>query len=265
MDNDAKMLLKVGISIVFGIVFLILLWGSFFQVSAGQRGVLLTWGAAEKVAYNPGLHLKWPIAQGIIKMNVQVQKAQEAETASSLDLQNVTTTVATNWHIDPVDASWVYQNIGNEKALTDKIIAPAVSNSVKAVVAHYNAEELIEKRDAVKSQIEQQIKSALSEYKVIVDSVNITNFAFSLQYSQAIEKKQVSQQRAQQAQYQLQRAQIVAQQTVVQAKAQAQAQQLLQQTITPEIIQLKAVEKWNGVLPKVTGNGALPLIGNITQ
>jgi hypothetical protein len=46
-------------------------------------------------------------------------------------------------------------------------------------------------------------------------------------------------------------------------EGQAQAQKLLQSTLTPQIIQLKAVEKWNGVLPQVTGNGAVPLIGDM--
>ena len=138
-----------------------------------------------------------------------------------------------------------------------------MSNAVKAVAAHYDAEQLVEKRDVVRDEIQQQIVGALGAYKVQVQGVNITNFQFSEDYAKAIEQKQVAQQKAQQAQYDLQRIKVQAQQEVAQADGQSQAQKLLQSTLTPQIIQLKAVEKWNGVLPQYTGGGAIPFIGNL--
>lgn len=246
------------------LVALIVIGGCFVTVGPGQRGVLMTWGAVEPGVLDPGLHLKMPIVQSVAKMDVQVQNSQDAETAASLDLQDVTTTVATNWHILPADAEWVYQHIGNEAALVVKIIKPAISNSVKAVTAHYNAEDLITHRDQVRGQIEAQITSELKPYRLVVDSVNITDFHFSSQFAQAIEQKQVAQQRAQQAQYELQKARVLAEQRIVEANAQAQAQKLLQQTITPEIIQQQAVAKWDGHLPEVMGSsGVLPMLGNV--
>ncbi|MCO4882720.1 hypothetical protein VOI32_39280 [Paraburkholderia caribensis] len=83
--------------------------------------------------------------------------------------------------------------------------------------------------------------------------MNITDFHFSTQFSQAIEQKQVAQQRAQQAQYELQKARVLADQKIVEAHAQAEAQKLLQQTITPEIIQQQAVAKWRWPLAGSTG------------
>jgi regulator of protease activity HflC (stomatin/prohibitin superfamily) len=237
--------------------------GLFVQVGPGERGVLMTWGAVQPGVLDPGLHYKIPLAQTVAKMDVQVQNSQAAETSASHDLQIVTTTVATNWHILPADAEWVYQNIGNESALVTKIITPTISNAVKAVTAHYDAEDLIVNRDVVRGQIDSHIREALKDYRVVVDSVNITDFSFSPEYATAIEQKQVAQQRAQQAQYDLEKAKVVAQQRVVEAQAQAQAQKLLQETLTPEIIQQQAIVKWNGVLPQVVGtNSVLPMIGN---
>lgn len=251
----------IAVSILFAFV---LVSGGFVTVGAGQRGVLMTWGAVQAGVLEPGLHLKIPFAQSVAKMDVQVQNSQDAETAASLDLQDVTTTVATNWHILPADAEWVYQHIGNESALVAKIIKPAISNSVKAVTAHYNAEDLITHRDQVRAQIEAQITEELKPYRLMVDSVNITDFHFSEQFAQAIEQKQVAQQRAQQAQYELQKARVLADQKIVEAHAQSEAQKLLQQTITPEIIQQQAVAKWDGHLPEVLGsNGVMPMLGNL--
>lgn len=258
---------KVGVSrvasVIAVLIVLFILSDAFVQVGPGQRGVLMTWGAVQPGVLDPGLHVKFPIAQTVAKLNVQVQNSQAAETSASLDLQDVTSTVATNWHILPADAEWVYQNIGNEDALGSKVISPTISNAVKAVTADYNAEDLIVHRDRVRGQIEAQIMASLKQYRVMVDSVNITDFKFSPQFAQAIELKQVAQQRAQQAQYDLQKAQVVAQQRVVEAQAQAQAQKLLQVTLTPEIIQQQAVARWNGVLPQVVGvNSVIPMLGN---
>lgn len=254
--------------IIGGIIVLVLivLGGLFVQIGPGQRGVLMTFGAVQEGVLDPGLHVKLPFMQSVAKMDVQVQNSQAAETAASLDLQNVSTGVATNWHILPADAEWVYQHIGNESDLVDKIIRPAISNSVKAVTAHYNAEDLIIHRDQVRDQIQAQITSELQPYRVVVDSVNITDFHFSDEFAQAIERKQIAQQRALQAQYELQQAKVLAQQRVVEAQAQSQAQQLLQQTLTPELIQQQAIAKWDGHLPTVVGgNGVLPMIGNVEK
>lgn len=246
------------------VIALLIIGGIFVQIGPGQRGVLMTFGAVNNGVLDPGLHFKLPFVQSVARMDVQVQNSQAAETAASLDLQNVSTTVATNWHILPADAEWVYQHIGGESDLVDKIIRPAISNSVKAVTAHYNAEDLIIHRDAVRDQIQAQITSALQPYRVVVDSVNITDFHFGDEFAQAIERKQIAQQRALQAQYELQQAKVLAQQRVVEAEAQSQAQKLLQQTLTPEVIQQQAIAKWDGHLPSVVGDkGVLPMIGNV--
>lgn len=251
------------IEIAIAILVLLLLWSSFVTVGPGERGVLMTFGAVQHGVLTPGLHMKIPLVQTVKHMNVQIQKSQTEETAASRDLQDVTTEIAVNWSINPLDAEWVYERLGDESQLSDKVITPVVSNAVKAVAAHYDAEQLVEKRDQVRDQVQQQIVAALAPYKVQVQGVNITNFKFSADYASAIEQKQVAQQKAQQAEYDLARIKVQAQQAVAQADGQAQAQKLLQSSITPQIIQLKAVEKWNGVLPQVTGNGAIPFIGNM--
>ncbi len=246
------------------VIALMIAGGVFVQIGPGERGVLMTFGAVHEGVLDPGLHLKIPFAQSVARMNVQVQNSQAVETAASLDLQDVSSTVATNWHILPADAEWVYQHIGTESDLVNKVIRPAISNSVKAVTAHYNAEDLIVHRDEVRNEIQAQITSELQPYRVVIDSVNITDFHFSREFAQAIERKQIAQQRALQARYELQQAKVLAQQRIVEAQAQAQAQKLLQQTLTPELIQQQAVAKWDGRLPSVVGGkGVLPMIGNV--
>lgn len=269
-EKDVQVVERIKRSAVYiggGLIIVILLFGTYVTIPSGYCGVMTTFGAASQKVLAPGLHFKMPFVQGIVKMNVQVQKNQLTEHAASLDLQDVETTVATNWNINNSDASWIYQQIGMEDVLNERIIQPVVSNAIKAVVAHYNAEDLVEKRDQVRGQIEDLIRKNLKPYhvNVDVDGVSITNFSFSPDYEKAIEQKQVAQQRAQQAEYELQQAKVEAERQIAQAQGQAQAQKLLQQTLTPQLIQQQAIQKWDGHLPSVVGgNGVMPMIGNVS-
>lgn len=246
------------------VIVAVVAWSAFVTVGPGERGVLMTFGKVEPGVLAPGLHFKLPVVQSVKMIDVRIQKSEERQTAATKDLQNVTTTAAVNWSIDAGDAEWVYQNIGDERALVTKLIDPIVSNAVKAVTAGYDAEDLVENRNKIRSLIEKQVVNGLTSYKVQVEGVNITDFRFSSEYSHAIEAKQVAQQRAQQARYDLQRAQVKAQQKIAEARGQAEAQKLLQQTLTPAIIEFNAVQKWNGVLPQVVGGqGVMPFIGNL--
>ena len=268
MPSYEKMLSlqKYGpIAMIVVLLVLMLVWSSFVSVGPGDRGVLMTFGSVNQTVLMPGLHAKIPFAQTVKHMNVQIQKSQTQENAASQDLQNVSTEVAVNWAINSADAAWIYERLGGEDQLSTKVISPIVSNAVKAVAAHYNAEALVEKRDEVRDAVQKQIVAGLHQYKVQVQGVNITDFKFSPDYAKAIEAKQVAQQRAQQATYDLARIKVQAQQEIAQAQGQSEAQKLLQTTLTAEIIKLRAVEKWNGVLPKVTGGGAIPFIGDLSD
>ena len=260
IGNPINKLLPVGV-IIIGIAMVGLY--SFKIIGPGDRGVLMNFDAVQPGVLNPGLHFLIPVEQSVVSINVRVQKILMKEEAASKDLQDVYSTVIVNYHIEPKDANWVYQHIGRENIIERTVIYPAVANAVKAVTAHYNAEDLIVQRDAVRNKIDAQIKTALSYYHIAVDAVNITNFSFSPQFSAAIERKQIAQQKALQAQYVLQGAIVQAKQKVVTARADAEAMKLKDKSVSPEIIELDAVNRWNGKLPitMVMGqSGGVPLI-----
>ncbi|MHB1666179.1 prohibitin family protein [Thiomonas sp.] len=233
---------------------------SVTTIGPGQRGVLMDFGAVQPGVLDPGIHVLIPVMQSVAKIDVRVQKYSVPETAASKDLQDVETTAAINWHILPQDSEWVYQHLGREKAVEQNILAPDVANAVKAVTAKYNAEDLIVHRDQVRAGIETMVKQNLLPYHIVVDSVNITNFSFSPEFSAAIERKQVAQQKALQATYELQRATVQAKQKVVTATAEAEAMKLKEVSVTPELIQWEAVQKWNGRLPRILAGGKMPFI-----
>ena len=270
--------------VALGVIILLAIINPFVQVSSGYVGVLSNFGSVQPNPLYPGLHVAIPFYQTISPVSVQPQTVSSDETASTHDLQTVNTSIAVTFHVNPDSAPYFFQNFRDFGTLGSRIIAPAVSNDVKAVTANYDAEELVTKRDIVAGQIKDLIVQSLAPYHLVVETVNVANFAFSHAYSEAIEQKQVAQQQALQAQYTLQQAQINAQQQVVQAKAQAdaavataqgQAQALLltaqaqakangliAESLTPTLLQQKALDKWNGSLPTYLSPGApMPFIG----
>jgi prohibitin 2 len=249
-------------SIATGILLLVIVglgFQSFKVVGAGERGVVFNTleGGVQPRVLNEGLQFKLPFVEDIIPVNVQVQKSQTDASAASKDLQVVKSTIALNFHIDPSKANVVYQDIGID--FKSRIIDPQVQESVKAVTAQYTAEELITKRALVRDDIKDALTTRLRTFNIIVDEFNIVDFSFSDEFNKAIEAKQTAEQNALKARRDLDRIKIEAEQTVTRAKAEADAQRLQSVTITPILLQLRAIEKWNGILPQVTG-GAMPFI-----
>lgn len=238
---------KIVIHVVIALVALVLLFGSFGTISAGYVGIETRFGkvVGEKM---PGLYFKLPIVEDITTMNVQTQKDQTDATAASNDLQEVTATVAVNYHVEAADAPTIYSNLGPDYA--DRIIAPAIQESVKSVTANYTAEQLITERETVRVGILDLLTSKLQAYGVQTDSLNIVNFAFSDQFNTAIESKVTAQQNALAAQNKLVQVQAEAAQTVATAEAQAKAIQIQAAAINSQggadYVELQEIKQWNG-------------------
>ncbi|MGE7615693.1 prohibitin family protein [Paenibacillus sp. NPDC101420] len=247
-------------------VLIVLLIGanSFVSVEYGHVGLYKTFGKLNDNTLLPGIHFKVPFIQTVIQVNTQVTKAETDTSASSKDLQPVSTHVAVNYSVNKASAFNLMNNIGGN--FDNVIINPAIQEIVKEVTAKYPAEDLITRRDVVSSEISEHLTARLAKYDLIVNDINIVNFKFSEAFNQSIEAKQVAQQQALKAENDLRRIEIEAKQKIAQAQAEAESLRLKKQEVTPELVQLKqievqekALEKWNGVLPSVTG-GATPFV-----
>jgi prohibitin 2 len=255
-----------SIMIVGVIIFIILFFRPWVQVGPGQRGIVLNFGAVQQQVLEEGLHLRIPVMQEIVLMDVKLQKAETDAAAASADLQDVSSRVALNYHIVPDKANIVYQKIGIQ--FKERIIDPAILEVVKAVTAKYSAEELITKRPAVSEAMRLALMERLIVNNIAVDAFSIVIFSFSKIFTEAIESKQTAEQLALKAKRDLDRIKIEAEQKITAAKAEAESLRLQRANISPDLIELrkieanmKAIEKWNGILPQVTGGGAMPLIG----
>lgn len=214
------------------------------SVDAGKVGIITRFGEINREAQS-GLALKlpWPVEQ-IHYMDTQIQKQQEEATAATADLQDVSATLAINYALNRDKATHVYKEIGED--YTNRVIIPAVQESFKAATAQYTASELLTRRPEVKAKALDSIKKRIEPYGIRVDDLSIVNFAFSADFSRSIEAKQVAAQDAERAKFNLDKAEL-----------DAQAQSVQKESLSSELLQKYAIDKWDGKMPQYVGGGSV--------
>ena len=241
-------------------VLLILYWLSpFGTVAAGERGVHLRFTAVTGKVFGEGLYFRIPLIEAVQTMDTRIVKVEARSDAASKDLQTVHSVVALNYHIDPERVSHIYQDVG--LGYKERLIDPALQEAVKAGTAKFTAEELITRREMVREDIKAQLTGRLQPRGILVDEFNIVNFEFSKVFNDAIEAKVTAEQQALAAKNKLEQIKFEADQKVAEARGKAEAITIESNALkaNPAILQLRALEKWNGILPQVT-SGAVPFI-----
>ena len=240
----------IGVSVV-AFIGLILIFSTAVTINETERGVHTRFGVVTGTV-EPGFHFINPFTSSVDIMKVSTQKSEVEATAASKDLQDVTTSVAVQFNLDPTAVEDIYREY--RTSVRTDVIDPAIQDAIKAGTASFNAEALITQRAAVKDAIEKTLKERLAEAHVNVTNVDIINFKFSNSFAAAIEDKVTAEQNALTEQNNLKAKEFIAQQRIVEAEAEAEAIRIQAEAITQQggkdYVQLKAVEKWNGNLPQ---------------
>ena len=271
--SKSQAIIAFSIFVLIGIAY-----QAFVVVDAGYVGVVKRLGAVKPKELSEGFHIITPFIDSVEKFDIRLSKVTTSATASSKDLQIVNTSIAVQYSMTPELMPLTLQKVGTRTVVERTLIDPSILESVKAITALYTAEELITKRDEVKTMIQQKISSFLNESTVeknlagllIIANVAITDFDFSTEFNRAIEEKVRAEQEALKATNEKDR-------RVTQAEAQAEEQRLIADALAyeievesvaraeaikreaealadnPQLIQLRLAEKWDGQLPKFTG------------
>jgi len=214
---------KARVSSIVGIVLIIasVIAGSLTTIPAGHRGVVVRFSAVTGTILDEGLQTKLPFIDSVVKMSVQTEKYETGAASASRDLQDVNTTIALNWRLDPSMAAEVYRTLGLE--FIDRIAAPAVQETIKQVTAKYIAEDLILQRETVKDEIQENLSNRLLQRGIITETVSITEFRFSSTFVAAIEAKVAAEQAVWEARNKLERVKVEAEQREAEAIGEANA------------------------------------------
>jgi len=249
---------KIIIFSVIGLFLLITIFASITTVRSGEVGLKVRFGKIIDSSLKEGINVKVPYIEKIVKVNIKVQKVELETESSSKDLQTITTQLAVNFKVDGSKASSLYKTVGN--SYKDTILVPAIQESIKAVISEYTAEQTITMRNEVSDKCLNEIQTKVEKYGIIITDFNIIDLDFSKAYNQAIEEKQVAEQKVLTAKQELEKTKIEAEKKIVEAEATKKSNELLKQTLTDEVIAKQFIEKWNGQLPTTyAGNDILEI------
>jgi len=222
-QGDPKNRLGGSVGAIIGVILIAgsIILGAFTTIPAGHRGVVIRFSAVTGAILGEGLQTKLPFIDSVVKMSVQTFKYEADSLAVTNDLQDVSTTIALNYRLNPGMTAEVYRTLGLE--FIDKIAAPAIQETIKQVTAKFNAEDLILRRDEVKGAITESLSTRLLERGIITETVSITNFQFSSTFTAAIEAKVAAEQAVLEATNKLERVKVEAQQREAEARGEANA------------------------------------------
>lgn len=269
--DEVKKAIGIGLKIGIGIIAVIIFFSVFYTIQSGQEGVLLTFNKAAAEGISPGLHTKIPIVQKVIKFDIKTQKYQVGAAAASKDLQDVSTDVAVNYHLTAGTTPQVFSEMGVH--YEERVVMPAVQEVVKAVTAKFTAEELITRRAEVSNDIYVSLRDRLANRGLFVESIAITNFAFSSSFTSAIEAKVTAEQKSLEQKNLLEKIKYEADQVraaaegerdaaIARATGEAEKVKLVQQQLmqSPQYIEYIKASRWNGAYPQFYMAGNTPLI-----
>lgn len=231
---------------------------SFYIVNPGYTALHLRLGRFIEAHEVSGCYFKAPLIDTIVYINNRICKSVIETTALSKDLQFVSIGVAINYRIS--NAIALYQTVGTD--FEKIIIDPFAQESIKAVVAKYTAEDLIQYRHDAKDKVCLELTERLKPLNIILIDFNFVHSDFSPEFIKAVEEKQIAEQSAKTARNLTEKVKEEALQIRSKAEAEAYALKVKKDAVTAELIALKkadalikAIEKWDGKLPRVSGGG----------
>jgi len=257
---------KVITHTVIALFILILLFSMFGTIRAGERGVKTRLGAIVGTI-QPGLYYKTPFIESVHKMDVKTRTINYDKSGdvgntkvtdtnlfgASKDLQDVAIGVVVTYHIDPLKVTDIFAQYSSVDNYEANVIEPIIRQVVKSTSAQFTAEELVTRRAEYSDKVNITLATLFLEKSAVLQNFSVTNFEFSAEFSKAIEQKVTAVQQAEAAKNKLEQIKFEAQQTIETAKATAEAQRIQAQSLAAQggtdYVQLKAIDKWNGVLP----------------
>ncbi len=226
-----------------------------YVVQPGTRGVLVTLGKVSPAPLAEGFGTKAPFISHVQTVVMRQQTRNLPAECYSSDLQQVNVQLRVLFRIPEASVVKIYQDYAGDPF--DSLVAPRVQEALKEVTALQSAEQIVKKREEIKTRALAATREKINNLLIIEDIV-LENITLSKELEAAIESKMVQEQEAAKARFTQQKAQIEADTAIIRAKGEAEAIRIRGEALrdTPGLIQLQIVEKWDGRSPLVVGGGA---------
>jgi regulator of protease activity HflC (stomatin/prohibitin superfamily) len=297
MNGDARIDLRAQaraasglISIVIVVLLLGAIYNSFAVIKPGNVGVVFNRWSGSLRAAGQGVvwRIPWitqvqsyPVALRTYSMVARAQEGS-AQGDDSIDLptregQHIRQDISVTYNTSQDKAADVFRSFrgADIEDIERTFIRRTIITVSQNVAGQMALTDLISnQRTTLQDSIQDHLATQMEKMGFVVDKVNLGASHLPQAIEAQMQQKMAAQQQAQQAEYELQRQQTLAkakvaeaegdaQATLVKAKAQAEANRLLQETLNPLLVQSKAIDKWNGILPQFSGSGTVPFV-NLT-
>lgn len=244
----------IGVGIIV-LVLVVAAAAATYIVPPGHRGVLVTLGKVSPQFKPEGFGMKTPFIATIVPLSIKQRSGEMEASVISKDLQEVRTKVRVLYLIPEESVVQVYQQFKGDPFLS--LIQPRVDEAIKEITKEHTAQEIVQKRAAIKNRTLESARKKIGDMLTVVDVV-VEDISLSANLEAAIERKMVQEQEANKAIFEQQKAEIDAQIAVVRAKGEAESIRIRGDALAdnPELIELEIVRKWNGRAPRAVGGNA---------
>lgn len=257
---EVKSILKwvgIGVGVLF---FIVLLFGTFYSIAPGHRGVLITLGKVEQKSYVNGVGIKWPFISSMVELDVRTKKMTEKTSTYTSDVQTAEMEYTFTYDLNPENVHILYETVGQDYEA--KKIIPILNDVLKDVIGKWQAQELVSNRDNARVAVISGLQERLDKRFFQNISFQFINIDYSDKFEGAIEDKVIAEQKAQEAVNNTKRIKEEAEQKVITAKAEAEAMEIKSQALAKNkgLTEYEAVLKWDGKLPQYMLGNSVPMI-----
>ena len=225
-------------------------------VDGGERAVMFDrFRGVLKETSAEGTHFMVPIIQSPTIYDVRTRPKSLSSVTGTKDLQQVNLTLRVLCRPNVEQLSTIHLNLGPDY---DDRVLPSIGNEVlKATVAQYNADELLTRRQEVTEQIAKSLRKRADDFGILLEDVALTHLSFSHEYSRAIEAKQVAQQDAERAKFEVMKSEQEREAAVIRAEGESESAKLISQATRsagPALIELRRIEAAREVAKTLSGS-----------
>lgn len=265
--SKTKKGLKLGVGgiVLLGVLFLVFTMFAVERIDSGQTGIIVNLAGSERGVDDAKVETGWVLYNRFTKQLFEYPAFAQIVDYEPFDIQDKKGTIfktdpTIEYYIERENAKVVFLRYRKTtEELEQSVIITEVKNAYKDIAGLYETDSLINNRPAFEKEVEVLLKDRLSKR-----GFTFTNIQSSVKPNDvlqaAIDAKNTAVQNALKVENEKKAAIAEAEKVVAAAKGKADANRILQQSITPELIQLKAVEKWDGKLPLSTSGNTLPFL-----